>query len=269
MIMRLPILLLILFMVPIVLINIASGFPASSFHKQYGDWYDNWGIDRNDAGIDGQLPGYLPNLAYETLGDNKELAYSIGESFQNSYQSKTDRAVAILKYVQTWTYYAYDSDTFIRDGVPQDEWAQNADEFAHAFNQTTGVTAPGDCEDMAFLCGTIYVGAGFDAAIIDATDHAALLIWLPEFPNANDYWDLPNDGRDAGWIWVEATGSKNPLGWTPPDYKNGGWTAYPIGSFQFTPEVQPGPGSYEPISTDLILGLIVFFVIVLVLSKSR
>ncbi len=50
----------------------------------------------------------------------------------------------------------------------------------------------------------------------------ALLIWLPEFSNANNYWDIPNDGRDAGWIWVEATGSSNPLGWTPPDFEDGG-----------------------------------------------
>ena len=70
-----------------------------------------------------------------------------------------------------------------REGVAQDEWAWNADEMAHAFNPTTGVTAIGDCEDMAFLCGTIYVGAGFDAAIVDAPDHVALLIWLPEFCN--------------------------------------------------------------------------------------
>jgi hypothetical protein len=35
--------------------------------------------------------------------------------------------------------------------------------------------------------------------------------------------------RGAGWIRVEATGSSNPLGWTPPDFENGGWTVYPIG----------------------------------------
>jgi hypothetical protein len=262
--MRLTIPLLILFMVAIALINTASGFPASSFTFRGGDWYDNWGIDRNYYG---GPHGYLPALANETLGQNEELANSIGERFQSNYPSETDRAVAILKYVQTWTEYGYDSDNVFRNGVAQDEWAWNADEMAHAFNETTGVKAIGDCEDMAFLCGTIYVGAGFDAAIIDAPEHVALLIWLPEFPNANDYWDLPNDGRDAGWIWVEATGSENPLGWTPPDFEDGGWTAYPIGSFQFNPEVQPEP--YEPISIDFILGLIVLFAIFLTLSKSR
>jgi hypothetical protein len=270
--MRYLILLLLICTSAIALIKTAGGFPALSFTLRGGDWYDNLGIDRNDAGFNGEPPGYLPNLAYETLGDNKELTYSIGQSFQENYPSKTDRAIAILKYVQTWTEYGYDSDNFIRNGVPQDEWAQNADEFAHAFNPTAGVKAIGDCEDMAFLCATIYVGAGYDAAIIDATDHCALLIWLPEFSNADYYWNI-GDGRGAGWIWVEATGSSNPLGWTPSDYEDGGWIAYPItDSSQFVgnPEgFQPSSGST---STDLdILGIIVviIFLVIVPLIRSR
>jgi hypothetical protein len=243
----------------------ASGFPASSFKLEHGDWYDNFGIDRNYyAGPD----GFLPNLAYETLGDNKELAFSIGERFQEHYLSKTERAVAILKYVQTWTEYGYDSDNVVRNGVPQEEWAWNADEMAHAFNETIGVKAVGDCEDMAFLCGTIYVGAGFDAAIIDAPEHAALLIWLPEFSNADNYWDIPDDDRGAGWIWVEATGSSNPLGWTPPDFEDGRWTAYPINPLESVPEPDP----HQPTSIDLdVLVTIVFviFLILLVLARSK
>jgi len=249
----------------VAVIRTACGLPASSFTLEDGDWYDNWGIDRNYYG---GPRGYLPNLASETLGENKELAYGIGEWFQDNYPSKTERAVAILKYVQKWTEYGYDSDNVIRNDVAQEDWAWNADEMAHAFDETTGVIAIGDCEDMAFLCGTIYVGAGFDAAIVDATDHVALLIWLPEFSNANNYWDIPNDGRDAGWIWVEATGSSNPLGWTPPDFGNGGWTPYSIGSLEFVAEPEPA----QPDSTDLnFLGIIVaiVFFIMLVLSRLK
>jgi hypothetical protein len=121
---------------------------------------------------------------------------------------------------------------------------------------------------MAFLCGTIYVGAGFDAAVVDATEHAALLIWLPEFPNANSYWDLPNDDRDAGWIWVEATGSSNPLGWTPPDFENGGWTAYPIGSLEFIPELQPEPPQSISINLD-VLAIIVFIIFSILSALAR
>ena len=243
----------------VALSKTAGALQASSFTQKGGDWYDNWGINRNYyAGSD----GFLPNLAYETLGENKELAYSIGERFKEDYSSKTARAVAILKYVQRWTEYGYDSDNVVRNGVAQDEWAWNADEMAHFFDETRGVIAVGDCEDMAFLCGTIYVGAGFDAAIVDATDHAALLIWLPEFSNANAYWDIPNDDRDAGWIWVEATADSNPLGWTPPDFKDGGWTAYSIGSLEFVPETEPS----QPTSTDVDILAVIVVVIFLVMA---
>ena len=265
--MRYLILFLLLCTSAIALIKTASGLPASSFSLKNGDWYDNFGIDRNYyAGPD----GFLPNLAPETLGDNKELAYNIGERFQTQYSDKEDRAVAILKYVQTWTAYGYDSDNVVRGGVAQEEWAWNADEMAHAFNQTTGVKAIGDCEDMAFLCGTIYVGAGFDAAVIDATDHVALLIWLPEFSNADYYWDI-NDGRGAGWIWVEATGSSNPLGWTPSDYEDGGWTAYPIkNSSEFVAEPEP----FQPTSTSSVLDTIgiiaaIFFAVIVFLVRLK
>jgi len=180
----------------------------------------------------------MPNIAYETFGANKELAYSIGEWFKSSYTSKVQRAVAILQYVQRWTQYGYDADNVVApDGAVQSEWAWNADEMAHMFNIITNTLAIGDCEDMAFLCATIYIGAGFDAAMVlaprDSPNHAALLIWLPEYPNANYYWDMPNDGRGKGWIWVEATGEHNPLGWTPPDFKNGNWIAYPLGLMIF------------------------------------
>jgi hypothetical protein len=245
----------------------ANGLPASSFTIEEGDWYDNWGIDRNYYGGPN---GYLPNLATETLNENKELSYSIGERFQANYPSKTDRAVAILKYVQTWTEYGYDSDNVVRDGISQDEWAWNADEMAHVFNETTGVKAIGDCEDMAFLCGTIYVAAGFDATIVDAPDHVALLIWLPEFSNANDYWDLSNDDRDAGWIWVEATGSSNPLGWTPPDFEDGGWNAYPIGSLEFTSESEPTQSTSTSIDMDVLVVIVVVVLsIISALAKAR
>jgi hypothetical protein len=257
----------------LVLSHTVWAFPASSFNQQYGDWYDNFGIDRNySAGPN----GYLPNLATETLNENRELAFSIGEQFQLQFPDKVGRAAAILKYVQTWTEYGYDSDVVVKGGVPQDEWAWNADEMAHAFDETTGVKAIGDCEDMAFLCGTIYLGAGFDAAVIDATNHAALLIWLPEFSNANAYWDLPNDNRDAGWIWVEATGSSNPLGWTPPDFEGGGWTAYPIGSLSFVAEPVPidststSSGGLPSLNSDILIAVIgIVFSLVLALLKAR
>lgn len=255
--------------------QIASAIKSSEFIREGNDpysWYDDWGIYRTYYGGSN---GFLPNLADETLGQYKGDAYELGLSFQETYPSKTERAVAILKYVQRWTEYGYDEENVIVEGYPQPEWAWNADEMEDAFNAVTGVTAIGDCEDMAFLCGTIYVGAGIETAIVDAPEHCAVVIWLPEYSNADKYWDLPNDDRDAGWIWVEATGESNPLGWTPPDFEDGGWTAYPIGDLDFVPG--PQPESQDPTSIDwfdidfdlLLTAIFIVLSVILALAKSK
>ena len=256
----------------------ASAVKSSEFIREGNDpysYYDDWGIYRTYyTGPN----GFLPNLADETLGQYKGAAYELGLGFQESYPSRTERAVSILKYVQRWTQYGWDEDNVIVEGYSQPEWAWNADEMKDALNEATGVKAIGDCEDMAFLCGTIYVGAGIEVAIVDAPEHCALVIWLPEYSNADKYWDLPNDGREAGWIWVEATGDSNPLGWTPPDFEDGGWTAYPIGDLNFLPEPQPYTSDltlidigWIEIDFDLLLTaiLIVVFLILLASAKSK
>jgi len=202
-----------------------------------GYWYDSWGFNRNYYG---SFDGFMPNVAYETLGINKELAYEIGETFKNTYISRVQRAVEILNFVQRWTEYGYDIDNVEIGGMPQGEWAWNADEMVRMFDSTTNMVAIGDCEDMSFLCATIYIGAGFDVTLVLTLEHVALLIWLPEFQNANYYWDIPGDGREAGWIWVESTGEQNPIGWTPPDFNDGDWIVYPLGlmisNIKYTPK---------------------------------
>ena len=82
---------------------------------------------------------------------------------------------------------------------------------------------------MAFLCSTLYLAAGFDVVMVSPPEHVALMIWLPEYSNANYYWDI-HDGRGEGWIWVEPTGENNPLGWTPPDFSDGNFEVYSLGS---------------------------------------
>jgi hypothetical protein len=212
-------------------VSVACGIPSGGvyppkFTFRNGEGYDSWGITRtNSEGSN----GFLPKVAYESLGDYKERAYSIGETFKTNYPQKVQRAEAILSYVQRWTDYGYDEENVFMNGAAQPEWAWNADEMAHMFNETTGVVAIGDCEDMAFLCSTLYLAAGFDVVLVSPAEHVALMIWLPEYSNANYYWDI-NDGRGEGWIWVEATGEKNPLGWTPPDFGDGNFEVYPLGS---------------------------------------
>ena len=201
-------------------------WPPDFIYKN-GAWHDTpWDINRNAwYGAD----GYLPNLAYESLGNYTDLAYSWGEDFQRDYPNRVQRAEAILSFVQKWTEYGYDKDYVTRDGQPQVEWAWNPDEMAYMIRQArdAGTVARGDCEDLAFLCGALYLGAGFDVTIAAMPGHVALLIWFPDYPNANIYWDIL-DGRGYGWIWVESTGHNNPLGWTPPEYDDGRFDVYPI-----------------------------------------
>lgn len=225
----------------------AYGFPSGrvfppEFSMQYGDWYDSWGFNRNYYG---GSDGFLPNVAYESVGSERELAYSLGEWFKSNYPSKVERAEVILSYVQRWTDYGYDEDNVVMEGDPQVEWAWNADEIAHMFDEDTLVVAVGDCEDLAFLCSTIYLAAGFDVVLVSPPEHVALMIWLPEYDNANYYWDLLDDGRDYGWIWVEATGEENPLGWTPPDFDDGDFEVFFLGFSEFNLMVTPSSPKVE------------------------
>jgi hypothetical protein len=236
-----PVLLALLILLLVGLQTLTWGMPSGGtfppeFTLRGGDWYDSWGFNRNYYG---GRDGYMPNLAYETLGDDREKAYALGAEFKANYPNKVSRATAILKFVQQWTDYGYDADHVLMNEVPQEEWAWNADELAHMLDETTGVVAVGDCEDLAFLCSTLYVAAGFDVAMVLTDEHVALLIWLPEYPNANAYWDIPDDGKEYGWIWVEATGERNPLGWTPPDFADGDWEAMPLGFNELRVERTP------------------------------
>lgn len=220
----------------------------------YVEWYDSWGFNRNYYG---GSDGFLPNVAYESLGEDKELAYSIGESFKTDYPQKVRRAEEILAYVQRWTDYGYDEENVYMEGEPQPEWAWNADEIAHGFDETTLSVVIGDCEDMAFLCSTLYLAAGFDVALVSPSEHVALMIWLPEYENANYYWDIPDDGRDYGWIWVEPTSDSNPLGWTPPDFSDGDFEAYLLSSsiisiVSYTPQ---NPQADEDVTVTASLSL--------------
>jgi hypothetical protein len=266
------ILLIVALLVPIARATPSGGRLPPSFTYESGDWYDAWGITRTYA--EGRY-GYLPQLLAETIGDNREEAYSIGQRLRDNYSDRNTLATKVMRYVQTWVEYGYDSDNVFMDGVSQEEWAWNADELAHSFDASTGQVAVGDCEDMAFLGATIYEGAGFETAIVDAPEHVALLIWLPDFQNANQYWDL-DDGRGSGWIWVEATGSTNPLGWTPPDFSDGGWIAYThVGDTFYSS--QPYSGSTDGTGSDgsgsggfdWDLVILIVVIVFILFTKSR
>ena len=74
--------------------SIPSGenYPPNFFYRN-GLWYDSWNITRNAwYGQD----GYLPRIANESLGYNRELAYSLGQGFKAEYPEKVRRAEEIL-----------------------------------------------------------------------------------------------------------------------------------------------------------------------------
>ena len=81
--------LLITVTAPSVQATISDGFNYKS-----GEWYDEWGITRTNA--EGRY-GYLPQLLSESIGENQELAYHIGEGFLDRYSGTNSRAAAILK----------------------------------------------------------------------------------------------------------------------------------------------------------------------------
>jgi hypothetical protein len=200
--------------------------PSDDFIYRNGMWYDSWNITRNAwFGED----GYLPKMAYESLGVNRELAYGWGQEFKAAYPDKVERAQEIMTFVQRWMKYGHDGDYVIKEGEAQVEWAWNADEMAYKIDEAKSSysVARGDCEDFAFLCGVMYLGAEFEVALVGPEGHVALLIWFPEYPDASIYWDI-GDGKGYGWIWVEATGDNNPLGWTPSDFRDGRFDVYVI-----------------------------------------
>jgi hypothetical protein len=58
-----------------------------------------------------------------------------------------------------------------------------------------------------------------------APDHAATLVYLPGYAAANRVLTL---NGDSGWVWAEATGGNNPLGWMPQQYMGARLLAYEL-----------------------------------------
>jgi len=187
--------------------------PSAEFYQEDGEIFDDWDICRtNAAGEDGffqvSAAGFYPIIVGESLGQNADLTYRIGQQFAADYPDTHQRAEEIFAFARDRVRYTSDESQF---NVA--EFAQNADEVVSAI-EDNGV-AHGDCEDYAVLLAVMYKGAGFRSAIVLAPEHAAALVYLPEYREANQ--SLSVDG-EAGWIWAEATGGNNPLGWMPEEF---------------------------------------------------
>jgi hypothetical protein len=197
--------------------------PSESFSEKNGDVFDDWEVCRTRAfGEDGfyQLTEatFRPVIAFESLGENAAIAYRLGEQFADEYPDPIQRAEAIFSFVRDRVRYTTDIDQFAHD-----EFAQNADELAAIIEE--GRAGYGDCEDSAVLLAVMYKGAGYRSAIIIGEEHTASLVYLPDYTQAPVLFEVEGE---PGWVWAEATGRNNPLGWTAKEYLDVKLAAYEI-----------------------------------------
>lgn len=213
--------------VPAILLALALAVPVlgapSTFNIYAEETYDNWGLCRTRSwGEDGFFQisetTFRPAIAFESLGGLKDAAWEAGQRLAGQYPDRNQLAEQIFLYARNHVHYTSDPDQF---GV--DEFARNADETAGEI-ESLGF-ARGDCEDYAVLLAVMYRAAGFRSAVILAPGHAAALVRLLGYPRGNVYWNFK--GSD-GWVWAEATGRTNPLGWTPPDFMDSDLAAYEV-----------------------------------------
>lgn len=201
----------------------AWAFPSEGFHEIDSNIFDDWKICRTSAsGEDGYYQitetGFRPVIAFESLGEQANVAYSLGEQIANEYPDTLQRAEAVFDFVRDRVEYTSDIDTF-----GSEEFAQNADELATTIAEDG--SGEGDCEDMAVLLAVMYKAAGFRSAIMLLSGHTAVLVYLPEYNEATVFFEL--EGK-TGWVWAEATGRNNPLGWAPEQYLDMEIPAYEI-----------------------------------------
>lgn len=207
-----------------------SATPSAGFYERNGEVFDDWGICRTRAfGEDGfyQITEttFRPVIAFQSLGENANLAYSLGEQIANKYPDRFQRAEAVFRFVRDRVNYTPDIDQF-----RYNEFAQNADELATTIDQN-GV-GYGDCEDSAVLLAVMYKGAGFRSAIAVGKGHTATLVYLPGYNKATAVFVLAGE---PGWVWAEATGKNNPLGWVPKDFINVKLPTYEISAEAIAP----------------------------------
>ncbi len=205
--------------------GICTATPASDFYTRGGDKYDiDWDLCRTrcryeDGFFQVSDSTFRPAIAFESVGEFENIAWKAGENFGNRFSDKNERAEHIFNYVRDHVTYTSDAVQF-----GYDEFARNADEVAEEI-ELSG-SARGDCEDYAILLAVMFNAAGLRSAVVLAPEHAAALVYLPDYPGANTYWEFKGE---KGWVWAEATGRTNPLGWTPSKLMRSDLTAYEIG----------------------------------------
>ncbi len=232
--------------------------PSASLSETDDGVFDDWGISRTRSfGEDGfyqiSETSFRPVIAFESLGEEADLAYRLGEQFATEYPDRIECAEAVFHFVRDRVQYTSDIDRF-----GYEEFAVNADELAGEIDQSG--ESYGDCEDSAVLLAVMYRGAGYRSVIVLAPGHTAALVYLPEYRKATAVFKL--DG-ESGWVWAEATGSNNPLGWIPKEFINVELAAYEIGDETVAREQPAGPPAtaVAPQTTRRSSPLVPFFAV--------
>jgi len=206
-----------------------SATPSADFHEVDDEVFDDWDVCRTRAVYEDGFyqitrTSFRPVIAFESLGEEAALAYRLGEQIASKYPDQQQRAEAVFRFVRDRVNYTSDTDQF-----DYDEFAQNADELATAIDRD-GV-GYGDCEDSAVLLAVMYKGAGYRSAIAVGEGHTAALVYLPDYKKATAVFELEGE---PGWVWSEATGKNNPLGWVPKEFIDVELAAYEIGNEAIT-----------------------------------
>jgi hypothetical protein len=215
--------LIIVLLAAVATAGYAWAFPSEGFHEIDSNIFDDWKICRTSAfGEDGfyqvSETGFRPAIAFESLGEQANVAYSLGEQIANKYPDPLQRAEAVFSFVRDRVEYTSDIDSY-----GSEEFAENADELATTIVEDG--SGEGDCEDMTVLLAVMYRAAGFRSAIMLLSGHTAVLVYLPDYNKATVFFELEGE---PGWVWAEATGRNNPLGWAPEQYLDMEIPAYEI-----------------------------------------
>lgn len=167
---------------------------SGGFYDINGEIFDDWSICRTRSfGEDGfyQLTAtnFRPVIAFESLGENADMAYRLGQEIAAEYPDIVQRAEAVFYFVRDRVRYTSDIDL-----VGYEEFAINADELAVIIdNDRLGY---GDCEDSAVLLAVMCQGAGLRSAIAIGEEHTAALIFLPDYDQATAFFELSGE---MGW----------------------------------------------------------------------
>lgn len=224
--------------------------PSENMYESGVEVYDGWGVYRTRAtGEDGffqveirnrQPASFRPVVARESLGDYSHVAVSWGENLESEYGDRERLAEEIFGKARDMVEYTSDETLFGKE-----DFARNADELA--LDILKDGEAAGDCEDYAVLLAVMYKAAGFRSAIVLAPGHAACLVHLPGYEGANTTWEFEGE---SGWIWAEATGKNNPLGWTPSEYIEERLLAHEVENVGLEPGNLPETADEERLETE-------------------